>query len=197
PDVACLRFPTGDDGAVYAVLEELRDLFGKPILSEEDALRARTVGGVPPDLPPVTSGAERQDAFLARAEQELVVLPAPVVGDARFPVLPAEDPRHRVRLRADSEEPSGRRLPPLAGRRGAGHGGVRHGGTLRGAQAATLRPLSHRGVRMSGGPTDRVQSRLARCFGLVFPELGPDEAPLAGSASVGPGDRLASSNVCA
>ena len=83
PDVACLRFPTGDDGAVYAVLEELRDLFGKPILSEEDALRARTVGGVPPDLPPVTSGAERQDAFLARAEQELVVLPAPVVGDPR------------------------------------------------------------------------------------------------------------------
>ena len=83
PDVTGVRFPTGDDGGVYAVLEELRDLFGKPVLSAEDALRARTVGGAPPDLPPLTSGAERQDAFLSRAEQELVVLPVAVVGDPR------------------------------------------------------------------------------------------------------------------
>ena len=50
---------------------------------------------------------------------------------------------------------------------------------------------------MSGGPTDRVQSRLARCFGLVFPELGPDEIPLASPASVGTWDSLASINLVA
>ena len=50
---------------------------------------------------------------------------------------------------------------------------------------------------MSGAATDGVPGRLARCFGLVFPELGPDEIPLASPSSVGTWDSLASINLVA
>ena len=50
---------------------------------------------------------------------------------------------------------------------------------------------------MNGATVDGVQSRLARCFGLVFPELAPDEMPLASPASVGTWDSLASINLVA
>ena len=81
PDLTALRFPTGDDAGVYALLEELRDLFGKPRLVPEDGLRAPTTATGA--LPPVASGADRLDAFLARAEQELTVLPVATPGDGR------------------------------------------------------------------------------------------------------------------
>ncbi len=50
---------------------------------------------------------------------------------------------------------------------------------------------------MSGAATDGVPGRLVRCFGLVFPELGPDEIPLASASSVGTWDSLASINLVA
>lgn len=50
---------------------------------------------------------------------------------------------------------------------------------------------------MSGAATDGMPGRLARCFGLVFPELGPDEIPLASPSSVGTWDSLASINLVA
>ena len=39
PDLECALFPARDPRAVYDLLVRLRDLFGKPALSEEDALR--------------------------------------------------------------------------------------------------------------------------------------------------------------
>ena len=43
PGITCLRFPTKDAAAVWNLLGELRDLFGKPVLTEEDRLRQASI----------------------------------------------------------------------------------------------------------------------------------------------------------
>jgi FkbH-like protein len=43
PGIECLRFPAGDDPAVYRLIGQLRDCFGKSALSEEDALRLESI----------------------------------------------------------------------------------------------------------------------------------------------------------
>jgi FkbH-like protein len=43
PDVECFRFPKDDPGAVRDLLEQLRELFGKSSVSEEDRIRSRSI----------------------------------------------------------------------------------------------------------------------------------------------------------
>jgi len=43
PEVECLLFPTDQAQAAYGLLERLRDLFGKDVLSEEDSVRAESI----------------------------------------------------------------------------------------------------------------------------------------------------------
>ena len=43
PGITCLRFPVKDAAAVWNLLGELRDLFGKPVLTEEDRLRQASI----------------------------------------------------------------------------------------------------------------------------------------------------------
>lgn len=43
PDLICRVFPKNDAAAAWALLHELRDLFGKTTISEEDALRLRSI----------------------------------------------------------------------------------------------------------------------------------------------------------
>jgi FkbH-like protein len=43
PSMTCLRFPAGAPARVLEFLEQLRDLFGKPALGEEDALRQSSI----------------------------------------------------------------------------------------------------------------------------------------------------------
>jgi len=43
PDVECLLFPKSDYQAGFAFLQKLRDLFGKPRLSEEDSYRLQSI----------------------------------------------------------------------------------------------------------------------------------------------------------
>lgn len=43
PEAECLRFPRGDDAAAYALIERLREFFGKPALSGEDAYRLESL----------------------------------------------------------------------------------------------------------------------------------------------------------
>jgi FkbH-like protein len=43
PGITCLRFPGNDPARVWELLEQLRDHFGKPSLSEEDRLRAASL----------------------------------------------------------------------------------------------------------------------------------------------------------
>lgn len=39
PEVECLLFPTADTEAIYRLIQELKDLFGKPFVLEEDTIR--------------------------------------------------------------------------------------------------------------------------------------------------------------
>jgi FkbH-like protein len=71
PEIECLHFPTGDESAIYALLEQLRDLCGKPSLSEEDRLRLPSIRRAATLAEPLADSAERQDVFLTHAEQEL------------------------------------------------------------------------------------------------------------------------------
>jgi len=43
PAIQCLRFPAGDPGGVWGLIGQLRDLFAKPGVSEEDLLRAASI----------------------------------------------------------------------------------------------------------------------------------------------------------
>jgi FkbH-like protein len=43
PGMTCLAFPGNDPAAVWRLLGELRDLFGKPVLTEEDGLRQSSI----------------------------------------------------------------------------------------------------------------------------------------------------------
>jgi FkbH-like protein len=43
PGIECLRFPDGDDLAVYNLIVRLRDIFGKGAIAEEDALRLESI----------------------------------------------------------------------------------------------------------------------------------------------------------
>jgi FkbH-like protein len=43
PSLTCLQFPTGSPAKVMKLLEHLRDLFGKPALSADDALRQSSI----------------------------------------------------------------------------------------------------------------------------------------------------------
>jgi FkbH-like protein len=43
PGIECILFPKSDDAAGLALLRRLRDLFGKPRLSEEDAYRLKSI----------------------------------------------------------------------------------------------------------------------------------------------------------
>ena len=82
-DVECLLFPAQDDRAVYGLLEQLRDLFGKERISEEDGLRLeslRQAAALPEEI--WKQGAGRED-FLAQADAELTVTFAKEPLDAR------------------------------------------------------------------------------------------------------------------
>lgn len=81
PEIECLQFPTGDDGAVYALLERLRDFCGKERLSGEDAIRLSSLKTGAIVQVALADSPARQDAFLAAAGQELSCLS--VVGDHR------------------------------------------------------------------------------------------------------------------
>jgi FkbH-like protein len=45
PELECIQFPTGNDHAIYELLETLRDRFGKPRISEEDRVRLESIRG--------------------------------------------------------------------------------------------------------------------------------------------------------
>ncbi len=70
--IECLRFPTLDDRAGYDVLRRLRDLFGKPRLSDEDRVRVESIRRGAEFLQGVENPAD-QESFLAAAQAELAL----------------------------------------------------------------------------------------------------------------------------
>lgn len=70
PEMECIVFPKSDYQGLWSLLKHLRDLFGKALLTEEDALRLRSIrdAGTWQDLQP----AESTDEFLKSAKSSIV-----------------------------------------------------------------------------------------------------------------------------
>jgi FkbH-like protein len=74
PEIECLLFNRKDEQAVYDLLVQLRDLFGKDRISEEDAIRSESLRRS--EVPPIDGGEPPEsayDAFLAGAGAVLKV----------------------------------------------------------------------------------------------------------------------------
>jgi FkbH-like protein len=71
PGVECLLFPKDDPNALLALLDRLRDLFGKPSLSEADRIRRQSIrnAGVLQDL--VQAGVASYEKVLKQAEAQI------------------------------------------------------------------------------------------------------------------------------
>lgn len=71
PDVECLLFPTDREQAAYGLLEQLRDLFGKETVSQEDSIRMDSVrqANLLREANGHTGG--QSDDFLKQAEGEI------------------------------------------------------------------------------------------------------------------------------
>ncbi|KKL19279.1 hypothetical protein LCGC14_2467070, partial [marine sediment metagenome] len=72
PEIEGLVFPTGDDHALPAFLEKLRDLFGKSSVTEEDRLRVSSLRASQHRAG--AAAATTADAFLAQAEAEISII---------------------------------------------------------------------------------------------------------------------------
>jgi len=73
PEVECIEFPTQDDQGVYALLERLRDLFGKEAVSEEDALRLDSLRSASALKESIEGQGASLDEFMRQAEAELTL----------------------------------------------------------------------------------------------------------------------------
>jgi HAD superfamily phosphatase (TIGR01681 family) len=65
PGIECLLFPNTDYAAAYALLRRLRDLFGKPRISQEDAIRLDSIRAGAQFQQP--ADASTSEAFLQQA----------------------------------------------------------------------------------------------------------------------------------
>jgi len=81
PGMECLLFPNADYAAALALLRRLRDLFGKPRISEEDALRLESIRQRA-SFVPADDGRADAETFLKQADAAI-----------RFDFSPADDPR--------------------------------------------------------------------------------------------------------
>ena len=82
PGIECILFPKDDPAAGYALLLRLRDLFGKPRLSEEDALRLESIRQSKA-FHAAQEGGSTPEAFLQQAGAVVTFDFDGVAGDAR------------------------------------------------------------------------------------------------------------------
>jgi len=82
PGITCIRFPKEDPNEAFRMLRQLRDLFGKPQLSEEDAYRLNTIR-VGAMFTPAASAEAAPEAFLQQAEAAITFDFAPPEADER------------------------------------------------------------------------------------------------------------------
>jgi FkbH-like protein len=73
PAIECLAFPVEDDQGCYALLEQLRDLFGKSRISEEDSIRLESIRSAATLAMDRTGQDGTPDDFLAQAEAEITL----------------------------------------------------------------------------------------------------------------------------
>jgi FkbH-like protein len=73
PDIECLLFPKSDYGAAYRFFQQIRDLFGKPRVSDEDRLRMDSIRQGAAFRGAARESGEASDEFL-RSMQAIVTL---------------------------------------------------------------------------------------------------------------------------
>ena len=71
PDAECLQFPTMDDEAIYRLAWNLRDLFGKVTISEEDLIRVESIRRSHGDGDSPDDAMCDQTEFLKQAQSEV------------------------------------------------------------------------------------------------------------------------------
>jgi FkbH-like protein len=82
PGIECIQFPKSDYAGGLAFIERLRDLFGKPRLSDEDAYRLESIRQAQ-HLPGSNGTAASAEQFLASAKALVAVQYNPPQSDAR------------------------------------------------------------------------------------------------------------------
>ena len=73
PEIECLLFPTDREQAVYELLEQLRDLFGKDNFSHEDSIRMESIRQASMLMEVSGSSDGLPNDFLEQAEGEIAV----------------------------------------------------------------------------------------------------------------------------
>jgi FkbH-like protein len=73
PAMECLAFPVDDDAAVYVLLEQLRDLFGKPQILEEDRIRLDSIRSAAALSSERTQHEGLSDGFLSQVDAAVTV----------------------------------------------------------------------------------------------------------------------------
>ncbi len=71
PEMTCRVFPKNDPTQIWVLLEELRDLFGKPFVSEEDSLRLSSIRSGEAWRNEGGAAEEASDEFLRSAESRI------------------------------------------------------------------------------------------------------------------------------
>jgi len=82
PGIECLLFPKNDYAAGFAFLQRLRDLFGKPALSEEDSFRLESIR-VNQELAKTNGDAGSAEHFLASLDAKVNLEYDPPTDDKR------------------------------------------------------------------------------------------------------------------
>lgn len=81
--IKCLQFPAGDPAGIYQLLGELRDLFGRTRVSEEDAIRLDSLRAQAGAIETDGGGQGFSEALLEQADAELTIDFSKEAGDGR------------------------------------------------------------------------------------------------------------------
>ena len=83
PELECIVFPKNDYRSVWNLLKHLREVFGKPFLTEDDTLRLRSIREAGAWRDAIQSPGSPADDFLKAAEACMVFESVQANGDAR------------------------------------------------------------------------------------------------------------------
>jgi len=73
PDIECILFPKDDPQALLELLHQLRDLFGKGVLSQEDGIRRESIRRFQENVREFEGRDGKLEDFLAQAKAELTL----------------------------------------------------------------------------------------------------------------------------
>ena len=73
PEIECLPFPRDDEATAYRLLQDLRDLFGKQTISQEDSMRLASIRSAHVTLEATQSTGASTEHFLQEAGGKLTV----------------------------------------------------------------------------------------------------------------------------